>query len=254
MAYEYSYVFEEVLDSGVWTLLFSGIPSSLLSITAYVLTALALYTVARRRGLNRPWLAWIPVVNCWILGSLSDQYRYVVKGEIRSKRKVLLVLNVINSVLVAAMSVIAIALTSSAISGALRGISESDMLETILGPIMGIVGLCLPLAGVAIAFAIIRYIALYDVYKSMDPDNCVLFLVLSILVGITEPFFLFFNRNKDGGMPPRRQEPVYAPQPEYTQPEYVPAEDASFYAPAEPEPWQQSEPQEPWSQDDTQYL
>ncbi len=254
MAYEYSYVFEEALDSGIFSLLFSGIPSTLLSITAYVLTALALYTVAQRRGLNRPWLAWIPVVNCWILGSLSDQYRYVVKGEIRSKRKVLLVLNVINSVLAATMSVIAIALVGSAISGALRGISEEAMLETILGPIMGIVGLCLPLAGVAIAFTIIRYIALYDVFKSMDPDNCVLFLVLSILIGITEPFFLFFSRNKDGGMPPRRQEPVVAPQPEYVQPEYVPVNDMSFYAPAEPEPWQQSAPQEPWEQEDKDYL
>ena len=98
--YEYSYVIEEVLDTGVLSALISGIPSGMFGIAAYVLTALALYTLAQRRGLNRPWLAWIPVVNCWILGSLSDQYRYVVKGEIKSKRKVLLVLRIISAVLV----------------------------------------------------------------------------------------------------------------------------------------------------------
>ena len=32
------------------------------------------------------------------------------------------------------------------------------------------------------------------------------YVVLSILFGITEPFFLFFNRNKDKGMPPRKDD------------------------------------------------
>ena len=45
----------------------------LLAVASYVLTALALYTVARRRGLKNPWLAWIPVASAWIVGSLSDQ-------------------------------------------------------------------------------------------------------------------------------------------------------------------------------------
>lgn len=251
MAYEYSYVMEDALGTGILSALFSGIPSTLLSIAAYVLTALALYTVAQRRGLNRPWLAWIPVVNCWIIGSLSDQYRYVVKNEIRSKRKVLLTLNILTSAFGFAMAVIAIVMAVGAVSGAMYGASEEAMLETVMGPVVGILGLCLPLAGVAIAFAVVRYMALYDIYKSMDPSNCVLFLVLSILIGITEPFFLFFNRNKDGGMPPRRQESAYVPRESV----YVPAEE-STYAPVLEEPWQlpQQAEREPWEQDNTQYL
>ena len=66
----------------------------------------------------------------------------------------------------------------------------------------------LPLLGISIAYAVFRYMALYDLYKSLDPSNCVMFLVLSILFGVTEPFFLFFSRDKDDGMPPRRQDPV----------------------------------------------
>jgi len=193
-------------------MLFSGIPSSLLSVAAYVLTALALYTLAQRRGLNRPWLAWIPVVNCWVLGSLSDQYRYVVKGEIKSKRKVLLVLNILSTVIGIAMVGICVAMVVGLTGGFIQGASEDTLIRSVMGPVVGILGLCLPLAGIAIANAVIRYMALYDVYRSMDPSNCVLFTILSILVGITEPFFLFFNRNKDLGMPPRRQEPAYIPQ------------------------------------------
>ena len=38
--------------------LLSGIPTGLFGIAAYILTALAIYTVSRRRGLRNPWLAW----------------------------------------------------------------------------------------------------------------------------------------------------------------------------------------------------
>ena len=41
-----------------------------------------------------------------------------------------------------------------------------------------------------------------------------IFLVLSIIFRITEPFFLFLCRDKDEGMPPRKQEPVYTPPQE----------------------------------------
>jgi len=89
--------------------------------------------------------------------------------------------------------------------------SRSARLRREAPALVGVLGLCLPLAGVAIAYAVIYYMALYDIFRSLDPNNCVLFLVLSIVFSVTEPFFLFFNRNKDGGMPPRRPEPVCMP-------------------------------------------
>ena len=46
-----------------------------LAIVSYVLLAWGLFTIAKRRGINKPWLAWIPVVNVWMLGCISDQYR-----------------------------------------------------------------------------------------------------------------------------------------------------------------------------------
>ncbi|MBR2311096.1 MAG: hypothetical protein IKA47_11285 [Oscillospiraceae bacterium] len=205
--------------------LISGIPSGLLGIASYVLTALAIYTVSRRRGLRKPWLAWIPVVNVWLLGSLSDQYSYVVKGEIRSRRKWLVTLKLVMSGLILAMAVIAVSMIGSLVFSFGRNYPSGEMiLSRVMGPALSMAGLALPLAGIAIAYAVIYYIALYDVYKSLDPDNAVLFLVLSILFRVTEPFFLFFNRDKDKGMPPRRQQPVYeaAAEPACEQPPYQP--------------------------------
>ena len=211
----YIYSSDDFFGTGMLLGLLEGVPSVILGIVTYILSSLGLYTIAKRRGLNHPWLAWIPVANVWLLGSLSDQYRYVVRGENKSKRKVLLTLNIITAVLSVAIIVSAVVMVGQIVIGAANGMSETAFLQTMVGPMVCIVGLCLPVMGVSIAYAIIYYMALYDVYKSLDPSNCVLFLVLSIVFGVTEPFLLFFNRNKDQGMPPRRAEPVYMP-PEQT--------------------------------------
>ena len=188
--------------------LISGIPTGLFGVAAYILTALAIYTISRRRGLSKPWLAWVPLVNCWLLGSLSDQYQYVVKGENKSKRKWLIVLRILKAALVFAISAFAIAMLGSVVKASYYGgYLEGEFLD-VLAPVLTMLGFALPYAGITIAFYVIRYIALYDVYRSLDPDNAVLYLVLSILFSPTEPFFLFFNREKDLGMPPRKQ-PVY---------------------------------------------
>lgn len=187
--------------------LISGVPTGLFGIVSYILTSIAIYTVSRRRGLNKPWLAWVPVINCWLLGSLSDQYQYVVKGENKSKRKWLVTLNILKAALWLLLIILAIVAA---------GMLIVDGTREMLGMLIALLGLFLPFAAVIIAFCVIRYMALYDVYRSLDPANAVLYLVLSILFSPTEPFFLFFNREKDLGMPPRKQRPVQEP-PVYEQ-------------------------------------
>ena len=202
----------DYLESGLWLILRSlfGMPM-LLSLVTYVLTALALYTIARRRGLKNPWLAWIPVADSWLLGSLSDQYRYVVKGEHKSKRKILLFFRILASYLWVSLMALLLRLCFRAFGGVMQGTIPDILIRQILHQAADLLIVVLPLIGISIAYAVFRYMALYDIYKSLDPDNCVLFLVLSILFGVTEPFFLFFSREKDGGMPPRKQPVQDAP-------------------------------------------
>ena len=196
----------DYLESGLWLVLRSlfGMPM-LLSIASYVLTALALYTIARRRGLKNPWLAWIPVADCWLLGSLSDQYRYVVDGQHKSKRKILLIFRILTAVMWVSLIGLLVNLCFHAVGSVFWGTMSDERIFQILHQALNLLVMCLPLIGISIAYAVFRYMALYDIYKSLDPANCVLFLVLSILFGVTEPFFLFFSRNKDDGMPPRKE-------------------------------------------------
>ena len=220
--YEIERFVEEYMDYGVGLGLLTNGFSSLLGIAVYVLTSLGLYTLASRRGIKHAWLSWLPLVNFWIIGSLSDQYRYVVKGEVKNKRKTLLILNVINGCITLAMIGVVVAMIFGAVKAAMGGAIEAVVMDAVIGPVFGILGLSLPLAGISIATAVVRFMALYDIYTSCTPRNNVIFLVLSILFPVTQGFFLFFIRNKDEGMPPRKQEPVYeVPQEPWNNTEYL---------------------------------
>lgn len=176
---------------------------NILGIVGYVLLALSLYTIAKRRGIANPWLAWIPVAQIWVLGSISDQFRYVTKAQVKNKRTTLLVMNLIQTVASTAMMVVIGIAFAELVNMGIIGFEEEELMTEAMILVFKFMGMALVLGGIALATAIIHYIAMYDLYLSVNPANAVLFLILSIFIGITEPFFIFFNRNKDGGMPPR---------------------------------------------------
>ena len=185
--------------------------ASSFGIALYVLRALGLYSIAKRRGINRPWMSWVPVLDLWVLGCISDQYQYVVNGNVRNKRKWLLGLSIAMAVLYIVFAVLIGVAVFGAVGGITGSMNDNQLVATLLGPVMGLVVGVIPLVGIAIAVMAIRYVAMYDLYTSCSPQNNVLFLVLSIFFTVTEPFFLFFVRNKDEGMPPRRQQPQDIP-------------------------------------------
>ena len=177
------------------------------AILLYVFRSMGVYSIAKRRELKNPWFAWIPVVDQYLLGSLSDQYQYVVKGKVRNKRKWLLGLNIAMAALYTVFVCVLIGTIVKLTGNAMDGFSEAKMEMMALRSMLSLLAGSVPVLVVSIAAKVIRYVALYDVYTSVDPKNNVLFIVLNILFPVTEPFFLFFSRKKDDGMPPRREEP-----------------------------------------------
>ena len=217
---DYSFILEELgAGMGLFYVLYS-MGMSLFGIAMYILQALGVYAIAKRRGINHAWMSWVPVLNLWVIGCISDQYQYVVKGKNKNKRKWLLGLNIALAVVYVVFFVIFGVMIYNAIAGAAGGVGEDALLEAVLGSAIALLICLLPMMGLAIAVIVVRYIAMYDLYTSCNPQNNVLFLVLSIFFSVTEPFFVFFNRKKDGGMPPRRQQPQYIPpQPAYEPPQ-----------------------------------
>ena len=204
---EFTYAMEEAMSSMALSLAMNA-GSSLMSIAIYIFTALSLYTIAKRRDIRRPWMAWVPVVNAWLLGSIADQYRYVAKGETKNKRKVLLILQIVSTVLVIVFFVMFFVMMFDLVMEVTTfSMDEEELLMSVMGSLGGMMAMILPLCAVSIAYSIIYYMALYDIYESCDPGNKVLYLVVGIFVGIAQAIFLFICRNKDGGMPPRKDIP-----------------------------------------------
>lgn len=175
-----------------------------LGILFYILTAAGMYSIAKRRGILHPWLAWIPVANAWLLGSISDQYQYVVKGKVKNRRTVLLSLSiaaVVISVVLCLLTGETVELSSLAAAAGIGGISILLMLASVV---------------ITAVYAVFRYLALFDLYTSCRADSGVVYLVVSMLFSITEPFLIFACRKREDGMPPRKVN--YQPNPEYSQP------------------------------------
>ena len=156
MSYEHMHMMEDALENVTITGNFGGI----VAIASYVFCALALYTIAQRREIKKAWLAWVPVLNVWILGSISDQYRYVVKGEIRSKRKVLLTLNIINFILGWAAVIKVIVTIVMFAFGRIDLNNEMEVIRQALGSLVWFI----PVAILGIVSLIFRIMALYDRY------------------------------------------------------------------------------------------
>lgn len=170
--------------------------SFLFSLVCYILQSLGLYTIAERRGIRNPWLAWLPLGNLWIAGSIADQYQYVAKGKIKNRRKALLALSI--GVFVICFFWVG-ALAASAIA------------QDEVAAITGIFGGTFLLMVIAVVLAVLEYIVYYDLFQSCQPGNSVLYLILAILFPVTLPIFVFVCRKKDLGMPPKKapaQEPV----------------------------------------------
>ena len=184
-----------------------------ISVAVYVLQALSLYTIAKRRGIQKPWLAWIPVGDMWIKGCISDQYQYVVKGKVKNKRKWLLGLNL-------AMWGTYVLFFVAFGSMMVDVISDTYGAEYFgVGGLLGMIVAFVAMMGFCIAIVVLQYMALYDLYRSCDPGNAVLFLVLSIFVSICHVIFPLVCRKKDLGMPPRRPQPA---PPTYMPPQPTP--------------------------------
>ena len=180
------------------------------------------------------------MVNVWILGSISDQYQYVVKRQVKNKRKALLGLNIAISALAFVIIVgfvwLLIKLVMLGITMDFGWIDNGNPVSDIpwelvsneIGALLLLAFSALPLMVLSIVHAVFFYMALYDVFRSCDPNNSKLFLILSLVGNVVVEgaysLFLFLCKDKDLGMPPRKEEP-----------EVIPAR------PVERDPWENAE-------------
>lgn len=181
------------------------------SLAVYIIQSLSLHSIADRRGISHAWLAWIPIGNLWILGSISDDYQLRAHHKLKNKRKALMWLS---AGIFVAYIVFIVAVILCVFNGVDAGYNNYDDATDFM-KVFGSLGLALVvmlvMCGVAVALSVIQYICYYDLFRSCEPDNAVLYLILTILTGICLPIFLLICKNKDEGFPKRPAPPVVPP-------------------------------------------
>ena len=201
-----------------------------ISVVGYIFSSLGIYTIAKRRGIHNPWLAWLPIGNVWIQGCISDQYQYVAKGKKTNRRKILLGFSLGSMGLAGVYGVMQIGTVVAAAlgDGAATGATMAGSMLIYLAAMV-----------LALVVSVFSYVTMYDMFCSCDPDSSVVYLLLSILVSICMPILFFICRNKDLGMPAPVVRPAQPVQP--TQP-VQPAQPVQLAEPVQPaEPAQPAE-------------
>lgn len=127
----------------------------IIGIVLYILSAIGLYKLADNRNIANPWLAFIPVVNLYILGLIVKKLRFEA-FEIPSPELVLPI-----------------------------GCIVAAILRSV--PLLGWLA--------AVAYLLLMLLTLYRLYCIYRPVQAVLWLVLSIVLPFMGPIFVFIIRN-----------------------------------------------------------
>lgn len=181
------------------------------SIAVYVVQSVGLYTLAKRRGLRYAWLAWLPVGNSWITGSLADDYRSR-KGKKHYKLGLFTTIASVAVLALAALFVLCFAgmyVWMFVCIFFTESMGVSDLMPLlILIPYMLIMAITLLMSACSLAHTVLCYVSSYFIFESCVPEQKVLYLIIAIVVGYTFGIHtaalgvtVFLCRNKDLGMP-----------------------------------------------------
>lgn len=185
--------------------------SAVIGIAIYLLESISVYKMAKSAEIKNPWLAFVPVANDWVFGSLAEKYKK--KNGTKSAR-----FGIILPVLEGIVLIEAIALTIftvisiKEITGyALDAVNTStEMAPEQFMSLIPVIILYFALMAVAIAYAVVFFIALWRVYSSFDKSNATLYIVLSVVFTISVPIILFIIRNRKPEFDPHNNMPYFS--------------------------------------------
>ena len=175
--------------------------SSVVSLASYLLTAFGIYNMGKTLGVKNPWLSFIPFANVYAFGNIAEHY---IKRDGRPSAKfskILLTLNIIILVLTLVLvTALLVGFVFEAISNPdINAYFESEEFASaasytlVLPIVLGMFAIC----GLAIAYMVVTYVALWRIYFIFDSETATVYLILSIFFNFLQPIFLFILRNRE---------------------------------------------------------
>lgn len=185
--------------------------SAVIGIAIYLLESISVYKMAKSAEVKNPWLAFIPVANDWVFGTLAEKYKK--KNGTKSARFgiILPVLEGIVFIESIALTIFTVISIKEITGYALDAVNTSaEMAPEQFMSLIPVIILYFALMAVAIAYAVVFFIALWRVYSSFDKSNATLYIVLSVIFTISVPIILFIIRNRKPEFDPHNNIPYFS--------------------------------------------
>lgn len=185
--------------------------SAVIGIAIYLLESISVYKMAKSAEIKNPWLAFIPVANDWVFGTLAEKYKK--KNGTKSARFgiILPVLEGIVLIEAIALTIFTVISVKEITGYALDAVNTSaEMAPEQFMSLIPVIILYFALIAVAIAYALVFFIALWRVYSSFDKSNATLYIVLSVVFTISVPIILFIIRNRKPEFDPHNNMPYFS--------------------------------------------
>ena len=174
---------------------------------AYVGMSLGGSRMARKVGMNHPWMFWVPGANVYAMGKLADTQASLCEGKTTKFRKKLLVWTII---LASAAVIWAIVMTVIVAMAAVNGllddsgnvtISDASGDTAIVGYLLALLISSLLLIVPFIIYLVVYYKSLYRIYKLFAPRGAAGFTVLSFFAEPAIPILFLILSGKDPVLP-----------------------------------------------------
>lgn len=185
--------------------------SAVIGIAIYLLESISVYKMAKSAQIKNPWLAFIPVANDWVFGTLAEKYKK--KNGTKSARFgiILPVLEGIVLIETIALTIFTVISVKEITGYALDAVNtSSEMAPEQFMSLIPVIILYFALMAVAFAYAVVFFIALWRVYSSFDKSNATLYIVLSVIFTISVPIILFIIRNRKPEFDPHNNVPYFS--------------------------------------------
>lgn len=193
---------------------------ALLAVTVvdYILTARATSAIARNRGIDKPWLAWIPYASSWTVGSIVDYHDEQLTGTSRNWKKALLGFAIAFAASYALFYTVYIVFYALfygvGISAIMNNPDENAgmFLTVFLSFFCVVMFVAIVMSVASSAYTISTAICTYKLFDVLAPEKAILYTVLSCVVPLARGICLTKCRDSQNGMPPLPEDGSYNPE------------------------------------------
>ncbi len=174
------------IDFGIIIFIFILAIAAIFYLVNYILTATALYLLSKDRGIENPWLGFIPFCDCLLIGKLSEDV-YLGRKKVPNPGLWLMIAKITLEILALAQLFVSLNPYFS---------SSTSNVFTVLSFQFGFMLFSAFVYILSIFTVGYTGFLVYSLFKKYNEKNAVLFAVLSCIFSISFPFFLFYIRNK----------------------------------------------------------